>query len=66
MVYKAIDRTNNQTVALKKIRFETDDEGIPVTAIREVALLKSLNHPNVVSLLDIVSAKGKNRISFFE
>lgn len=41
---------------MKKIRFETDDEGIPVTAIREIALLKSLNHPNVVKLEDIVSS----------
>lgn len=42
---------------MKKIRFETDDEGIPVTAIREIALLKSLNHPNVVKLEDIVSSR---------
>lgn len=55
VVYKARDRKENKFVALKKIRFETDDEGIPVTAIREIALLKSLNHPNVVNLENVVS-----------
>ena len=54
MVYKAVDRQTKQKVALKKIRFDTDDEGIPVTAIREVAVLKSMEHPNIVKLLDLV------------
>jgi serine/threonine protein kinase len=35
-------------VALKKIRLEQEEEGVPSTAIREIALLKELNHPNVV------------------
>ena len=35
-------------VALKKIRLEQKEEGIPSTAIREIALLKELNHPNIV------------------
>lgn len=35
-------------MALKKIRLEQKEEGIPSTAIREIALLKELNHPNIV------------------
>lgn len=31
MVYKALDLHSNRHVALKKIRLETEDEGIPVT-----------------------------------
>ena len=38
----------NSIVAMKKIRLETDDEGVPSTAIREISLLKELKHPNVV------------------
>ena len=34
--------------ALKKIRLESEDEGIPSTAIREISLLKELSHVNVV------------------
>jgi len=29
-------------------------EGIPSTALREISLLKSLNHKNIVPLLDII------------
>jgi len=32
---------------LKSIRLEDEDEGVPATAIREISLLKELNHPNV-------------------
>lgn len=34
-------------MALKKIRLNSREEGIPSTAIREIALLKELNHPNI-------------------
>jgi cyclin-dependent kinase 2 len=48
VVYKARDRTTNQIVALKKIRLEQEEEGVPSTAIREISLLKELNNNNVV------------------
>ncbi len=48
VVYKARDMTNNQIVALKKIRLEAEDEGVPSTAIREISLLKELNDDNIV------------------
>jgi len=47
-VYKARAKKTNSLVALKKIRLENEDEGVPSTAIREITLLKELNHPNVV------------------
>ena len=42
VVYKARDLDSGQIYALKKIRLESEDEGIPSTAIREIALLKEL------------------------
>lgn len=49
VVYKARDKRNPQKfVALKKIRLEHEDEGVPSTAIREISILKELNHPNIV------------------
>jgi serine/threonine protein kinase len=59
-VYKAIDRNTHETVALKKIKLEHADEGIPSTAIREISLLMELKHPNIVALKDI--AHGENKL----
>ena len=42
VVYKAKDRVTGEIIALKKIRLEAEDEGIPSTAIREISLLKEL------------------------
>ncbi|TPX40766.1 hypothetical protein SeMB42_g02881 [Synchytrium endobioticum] len=64
VVYKAKDRTTGTVVALKKIRLDTEDEGVPSTAIREISLLKELNHPNVVRLLDIVHNDEKLYLIF--
>ncbi|KAJ3038412.1 Cyclin-dependent kinase catalytic subunit, partial [Rhizoclosmatium hyalinum] len=46
------------------IRLETEDEGVPSTAIREISLLKELNHPNVVRLLDTVHNDAKLYLIF--
>ncbi|KAJ1898902.1 Cyclin-dependent kinase catalytic subunit [Kickxella alabastrina] len=54
VVYKARDLKEGGIVAMKKIRLEGDDEGVPSTAIREISLLKELQHDNIVRLLDIV------------
>ncbi|GJE95269.1 cyclin-dependent kinase domain-containing protein [Phanerochaete sordida] len=64
VVYKAKDLTTNQVVALKKIRLEAEDEGVPSTAIREISLLKELKDENVVRLLDIVHADQKLYLVF--
>ena len=42
-----------ELVAMKKIRLEQDDEGVPSTALREVSLLRELQHRNIVRLLDV-------------
>lgn len=47
-MYKARDINRNKVVALKKIRLEAEDEGVPSTAIREISLLKELKDDNIV------------------
>lgn len=54
VVYKAIERSTGNFVAMKKIRLESEDEGVPSTAIREISVLKELKHENIVSLLDVI------------
>lgn len=48
VVYKAVNTLTNEVVAIKKIRLEREDDGVPSTAIREISLLKNLKHPNIV------------------
>eukprot|EP00180_Rhodochaete_pulchella_P001158 Plantae.Rhodophyta-Rhodochaete_pulchella.ctg1979.p1 GENE.Plantae.Rhodophyta-Rhodochaete_pulchella.ctg1979~~Plantae.Rhodophyta-Rhodochaete_pulchella.ctg1979.p1 ORF type:complete len:299 (-),score=38.72 Plantae.Rhodophyta-Rhodochaete_pulchella.ctg1979:228-1124(-) len=64
VVYKARDQVTNETIALKKIRLEQEDEGVPSTAIREISILKELQHPNVVKFLDVVHASNKLYLVF--
>ena len=40
-------------VALKRMRLDAHDEGVPVTTLREVALLKDLRHENIVRLREV-------------
>lgn len=54
-VYKAIHRETQDFYAIKKIRIQYEDEGVPSTAIREVSLLKECDHPNVIKLHDVFS-----------
>lgn len=65
VVYKAIDTKTQRIVALKKIRLEAEDEGVPGTAIREIALLRELRHCNVVKLFDVLYT-GKKLVLVFE
>ncbi|KAJ0123679.1 cell division control protein 2 [Diaporthe amygdali] len=59
VVYKARDLANGgRIVALKKIRLEAEDEGVPSTAIREISLLKEMKHPNIMRLFNIVHAQS--------
>ena len=59
VVYKARDLAHqNRIVALKKIRLEAEDEGVPSTAIREISLLKEMKDLNIVRLFNIVHADG--------
>ena len=44
-------------VALKKVRTDKEREGFPITAVREIKILKQLNHPNIVILKEVVTDK---------
>lgn len=53
-VYKAKDTYDQTIVALKKMKLEVENEGVPSTVIRETSILRELNHPNIIPLRDIV------------
>ena len=64
VVYKCRLKGTNNFVALKKIRLENEDEGIPSTSIREISILKQLRHPNIVYLMDLIHGEKKLYLVF--
>merc|ERR1719217_890631 len=61
VVYKARKIASQEVVAMKQIRLDHEEEGVPSTAIREISLLKELTHPNVVKLLDVYCANAASK-----
>ncbi|KAJ6515859.1 Pkinase-domain-containing protein [Mycena sanguinolenta] len=57
-VYKAQNTVTKRYVALKRIRMESEKEGFPVTAMREIKLLQSLSHENIVRLYEMMVSNG--------
>lgn len=54
IVYRAKNKVTGQIVALKRIRMEFTNEGLPISSLREIAILKSLKHDNIVTVYDVV------------
>lgn len=40
-------------VALKKVTIHDEKDGMPITALREIKLLKKLSHPSIVPVIDM-------------
>ena len=64
VVYRAKDQKGQEIYALKKIRLQAEEEGIPSTAIREISLLKELNHINIVKLYEVLHSPKKLTLVF--
>uniref|UniRef100_A0A914RT85 Cell division protein kinase 5 n=1 Tax=Parascaris equorum TaxID=6256 RepID=A0A914RT85_PAREQ len=63
-VFKAKNRETHEIVALKRVRLDDDDEGVPSSALREICLLKELKHENIVRLYDVVHSERKLTLVF--
>uniref|UniRef100_A0A7S1YYY6 Cyclin-dependent kinase 2 homolog n=1 Tax=Ditylum brightwellii TaxID=49249 RepID=A0A7S1YYY6_9STRA len=61
-VFLGVDKKTGEMVALKRINTKQEENGFPITAIREVKILKALNHKNIVDLKEIVTSKGAFRL----
>uniref|UniRef100_A0A914LWH0 Protein kinase domain-containing protein n=1 Tax=Meloidogyne incognita TaxID=6306 RepID=A0A914LWH0_MELIC len=64
VVYKGIEKKTGKFVAMKKIRLESEDEGVPSTAIREISMLRELRNPNIVTLEDVIMQESRLYLIF--
>lgn len=59
VVYKAQEKKSGRIVALKKIRLNDENEGVPATTIREISILKTLKHSTIVNLETVLYKQNK-------
>lgn len=52
IVYRALRKTDNLVVALKRINVDAIDEKARDKCLKEVRLLQSLDHPNIIRYMD--------------
>lgn len=50
----AREKETQQIRALKRMKMEKEQEGFPVTALRELTILKRMKHPNIVNMVEVV------------
>ena len=55
MVYRARDRQTSRVVALKQVRISAEERqnGVPITALREISILRSLKHNNIIDVINV-------------
>lgn len=58
-VHKAQSLKTGHIVALKKILMHNEKDGFPITALREIKLLKMLSHPNILKLEEMAVERNK-------
>lgn len=54
-VSRARDITSGEVVAMKKVKMDYAQDGFPITALREISILKKSRHINIVDLKEILS-----------
>lgn len=57
-VYKAKNSITGKLVALKRLRLENEKDGFPLTAMREIGLMQSFQHPNIIGLTEMMVEKS--------
>lgn len=62
VVYRAREKATGRICALKKVKMDKERDGFPMTSIREINILLSLQHPNVVNVSEVVVGESLDSI----
>ncbi|KAG5519811.1 hypothetical protein PMAC_000084 [Pneumocystis sp. 'macacae'] len=60
-VHKGRKKSTHDLVAMKRILMHNEKEGFPITALREIRILKMLSHINIIPLMDIIVDRGDRK-----
>lgn len=54
-MYRAKHNPSSKIVALKQVRVSAEERqnGIPITTLREISILRSLKHSNIINVIDV-------------
>lgn len=58
---RAKDKLNNNVVALKKVRMDVEKDGLPLSGLREIQVLMSCRHENIVQLKEVLVGRSLER-----
>lgn len=58
---RARDTRSGEIVALKRVRMDQEKDGLPVSGLREIMILKRCQHENIVRLREVVVGKSLDR-----
>jgi cell division cycle 2-like protein len=61
-VSRAKDSATGKVVALKRLKMDNTQDGIPVTGLREIQTLMDCEHPNIVALREVVVGEDTSKI----
>lgn len=62
VVYRAKDKKTDEIVALKRLKMEKEKEGFPITSLREINTILKAQHPNIVTVREIVVGNNMDKI----
>ncbi|XP_036176568.1 cyclin-dependent kinase 11B-like [Myotis myotis] len=62
VVYRAKDKKTGEIVALKRLKMEKEKEGFPITSLREISTILKAQHPNIVTVREIVVGSNMDKI----
>lgn len=61
-VSRAKDTATGRVVALKRLKMENVQDGVPVTGLREIETLMACDHANIVKLQEVVVGEDTSKI----
>jgi len=65
IVYRARNKATGSIVALKKFKNRKDPDGFPITFLREISILFTLQHPNIITADEVVTGGSEEDLHWF-